>query len=143
MSKFEINTFFSIFLPKLDGFPVLRVEKSNKEQKNPSWICFKIWKIHSAGMLAYKKDWKIIDDSNAIRFIVFFITGKWVNVYLIVFRFFRKWLWIRQHDPFGTKIGKFNFVFKEYCCLLVFSLRIWNVLWMRFWLKNLLHQLKK
>ena len=27
-------------------------------------------------MLAYKKDWKIEDDSNAIRYIVLFITGK-------------------------------------------------------------------
>ena len=38
------------------------------------------WDVDSAGMLAYKKDWKIIDDSyaflNAICLIVFLITGK-------------------------------------------------------------------
>ena len=51
--------------------------------------------------------------SNAICFIVFLITGKWVKLCLNVFCFFRKWFWIRQHDLFGTKIDKFNFVFKE------------------------------
>ena len=90
---------------------------------------------------------KIIDDSNAFlnafRFIVFLITRKWVNFYLSVFCFFRKWFWIKQHDPFGTKIDKFNFLKKESCCIWVFSPRIWNVLWKRLWLTNLQHQLKK
>ena len=40
-------------------------------------------------MLAYKKDWKIIDASyaffNAIRLKVFLITGKWVNFNFIAF----------------------------------------------------------
>ena len=77
-------------------------------------------------MLAYKKDWKIIDDSNAfsnaIRSIVFLIIDKWMNFYLNVFCVFSKWLWIRQYGSFGTKIDKF----RETCCLLVFSPRIWN-----------------
>ena len=57
--------------------------------------------VDSAGMLAYKKDWKIIDDSyaflNAIRLIVFLITGKWVNYNFIAFCLFSIWFWIGQH----------------------------------------------
>ena len=37
--------------------------------------------------------------------------------------FFRKWLWIKQHDLFSTKIDKFNLVFKESCCLLSTNLK--------------------
>ena len=96
-------------------------------------------------MLAYK-GWKIVDDSgqfsNVIRLMVFLITGKWVNFYFNEFCFFRIWCWTWQHDPFHTKIDKCSFVFKEYHCFFVFSPRIWNVLWMRFSLKNLLHHLK-
>ena len=96
-------------------------------------------------MLAYKS-WKIVDDSdqfaNVIHLIVFLITGKWVNFYFNAFCFFRIWFWTWQHDPFHTKIGKCSFVFKETHCLWVFSPRIWNVLWMRFLLKNLLHHWK-
>ena len=80
--------------------------------------------------------------SNAIRLIVFLIKGKWVNVYFNAFCFFRIWFWKGQHNPFHTKIDK-SFVFKESCCFWVFSPRIWSVLWMRFSLKNLLHQFKK
>ena len=58
------------------------------------------------------------------------------------FCFFRIWFWTWQHDPFHTKIDKFSFVFKESCCLWVFSPRIWNAQWMHFSQKNLLHQLK-
>ena len=58
--------------------------------------------------------------------------------------------WIGQYDPFHTIIvsinhtiiDKFYFVLKKICCLLVLPPRIWNVLWMRFSIKNLLHQLK-
>ena len=120
----------------------------------PTQITF-IWRRHHYRWRA-ANDWRhlhksrydiYVDDSNAfsnaISFIVFLFTVKWVKFGLNVFCFFRKWFWIRQHEPFGTKIDKFQFVFKESCCLWVFSPRIWNVLWMRFWLKNLLHQLKK
>ena len=45
--------------------------------------------MDSAGMLAFKKDRKIIDDSdkfsNVIRLKVFLITGKWVNFYFNAF----------------------------------------------------------
>ena len=103
--------------------------------------------VDSAGMLAYKKDWKIIDDSyaflNAIRLIVFLITGKWVNYNFIAFCFFSIWYWIGQHDPFLLKIDKFKLFFKEYCCIWVFYPRIWNILWMRFSANNLLHHFKK
>ena len=68
--------------------------------------------------------------SNAICFIVFLFTGKWVKFSLYLFCFFRKWFWWRQRDPFGTKIDKFNFIFKK-SGLWVFSPRIWNVSWMR------------
>ena len=98
-------------------------------------------------MLALKKDLKIKNDSysfsNAIRLIVFLITGKWVYFYFSSFCFFRIRFWKGQHDPFHTKIDKFSFVFKESCCLRVFSPRIWSVSWMRFSLKNLLHRLKQ
>ena len=84
-------------------------------------------------MLANKKEWKIIVNSyscsNAIRLIVFLITGKWVNSYFYAFCLFRIWFWKRQHDQFHTKIDKFSF----------FSPRIWSVLWMRF----SLHRFKK
>ena len=86
-------------------------------------------------MLAYKKDWNIIDDSyaflNAILLIVILITGKWIwkNKNFIAFLF-------GQHYPFHTKIDKFNLVIKESCCLWVFSPRIWNVSWMPFFRKK-------
>ena len=80
--------------------------------------------------------------SNDIRLIVFLITGKWANFYFNAFCFFKIWFWTWQHDPFHTKIEKFSFVFKESCCLWVFSPHIWNVLWMHFSLKNSLHHLK-
>ena len=104
--------------------------------------------VDSAGMLASKTDWKIIDDSdqfsNVISLIVFLITRKWVNFYFSAFCFFRIWFWTWQHDPFHTKIDKLaSFVFSKSCCLWVFSPRIWNVFWMCFSLKNLLHHLKK
>ena len=37
--------------------------------------------------------------SNAIRLIVYLITGKWIYIYFNAFCFFRM-----QHDPFHTKI---------------------------------------
>ena len=67
---------------------------------------------------------------------------KMVKFYFSAFCFFRIWFWKGQHDLFHTKIDKFSFDFKESCCLWVFSPRIWNVLWMSFSLKNLLHHLK-
>ena len=49
-----------------------------------------------------------MDDSysflKAIRLIVFLSTGKLVNFNFIAFCFFSIWFWIRQHDPFHTKI---------------------------------------
>ena len=84
----------------------------------------------SAGTLAYKTGWKIIYDScafsNAIRLIVFLITGKLVNFYQNVFCFFKIWFWIVQHDRFDSIIDKFFFVFKEFCCLWVLSPRIFR-----------------
>ena len=103
----------------------------------------------SAGILAYTKDWKIIDDSytfsNAICLIVLMNTGKLVNFFLNVFCFFRIWFWIGQHDPIRTKLDKFfNYVFlKETCCVWVFFPRTWNVLLMRFSRKNLKHKFEK
>ena len=71
------------------------------------------------------------------------ITWKRVNFHFNAFCLFRVWFWTWQHDPFHTKIDKFWFVFKKSYWLWVFSRRIWNVLWMRFSLKNFLHHLKK
>ena len=50
---------------------------------------------------------------------------------------------IGQYDPFHTTIDKFYFVFNEFWCIWVLYPRIWNVLWMRFSKKNLLHQLNR
>ena len=77
------------------------------------------------------------------RLIVYLIKGKWLNFYFNAFCFFRIRFWKGQHDPFLTKIDKISFVFKESCCLWVFSPRIWNVLSMCFSLKNLLRHFKK
>ena len=64
---------------------------------------------------------------------------KCVNLTSLHFNcFFSIQSWIKQH----TKIDKFNLGFNE-SCLWVFSTRIWNVLTMRFSLKNLLHHLNK
>ena len=66
----------------------------------------KVGALHgdSAGTLAYKKDWKIIDDSyafsNAIRLIVFLITGKLVKFNQNAFCFFKIWFWI-GHSSFA------------------------------------------
>ena len=96
--------------------------------------------------VAYNKGWKIIDDSyafsNAIRLIVFLITGKLVKFYKNVFCFFKIWFWIGQYDQFHTIIDKFYFVLEEFWCLWVLSPRIWNVIWMHLSKMNLLHQLK-
>ena len=70
----------------------------------------------SAGTLAYNKGWKIIDDSyafsNAIRLIVFLITGKLLKFYQNVFCFFKIRFWIGQYDQFHRIIDKFYFVLK-------------------------------
>ena len=91
--------------------------------------------------------WKIIDDSyafsNAIRLIVFLITGKLIKFYQHVFCFFKLWFRIGQYDPFHTIIDNFNHVFKEFCFLWVLSPRIWNALWMCFSKMIFFHQIEK
>ena len=93
-------------------------------------------------------DWQTIVDSyassNAISLIVSLINGKCINFfYFNVICFFRIIFWIGKHDLVHTKIDKFTFVFKESCCLWIFSTWIWNVSWMRFSLKNYCLNLKK
>ena len=68
---------------------------------------------------------------------------KMSNFNWIAFCFYSLWFWIGQHDQYHTKTDKFSFVFKESCCFWVFSPLIWNVLWMHFSEKNLMHHLKK
>ena len=70
------------------------------------YLCSKIvgaYDEDSAGNLAYKKDWTIIDDSkafsNVIRFIVFLITGKWVNFQRILL--LQKMILSKATQPIG------------------------------------------
>ena len=77
--------------------------------------------------------------SNAIHLIVFWMIGKWVNLYFNAFCFFRIWFWKGQHDLFHTRLTNLALFLKN----LVFSgsplHEIWSVSWMRFSLTNLLH----
>ena len=71
----------------------------------------------SVGTFAYKKGYKITNDSyafsNAIRLIVFLNTGKLVKLYQMYFVSSKG-----QYDPFHTIINKFYFVFEEFYCFL-------------------------
>ena len=68
--------------------------------------------------MAYNKGWKIIHDSyafsNAIRLIVFLITGKLVKFDQHVFCFLKIWFRIGQYEPFHTIIDNIYFVFIEF-----------------------------
>ena len=87
-----------------------------------------------------KKDRKNMDDSYsfsiAIRLIIFLNIGKLIKFHQNVCCFFKIWFWTGQYDPFYTIIDKFYLIFKEFCCLWVLSLRIWNVLKMHVSKKN-------
>ena len=85
-----------------------------------------------------KKDWKIMVDSyvfsNAIRLIIYLITGKWLNFYFNAFFSFRIWFWKGQHNPFHTKIDKFSFFLKKESCKSLRNIHLityWLIIWLK------------
>ena len=95
----------------------------------------------SAGMVAYKKDWKIIDFECKL-FNSLLDNRKMGKIFTTCIFYFRIWFWNWQHAPIRTEIEKFNFVFFFLRFLIspgLLSMNFKCVMGGFFSIKNLLH----